>query len=126
MRGLVRVGMVLAGILAGCGGGSSSYGGGMDGGTQCTAATATATTSVRLSGMAFVPSCIRIAPGATITFDNVDAVTHTVTTDASQPESFDQTLAPSQSYPQPFKNQTETVPIHCKIHAGMTATIFVE
>jgi plastocyanin len=118
--------MALAAVVAGCGGSSGYGGGGGGGGTQCTAANATAVTTVTMAGFQFVPSCIRIAPGATITFDNTDTMTHTVTTDAGQPETFDHTLTAGQNVSQPFKNQPETVHIHCNIHAGMTATIFVE
>jgi plastocyanin len=76
-----------AGLAAGCGGGGGGDGGGSP--AACTAASATATTSVSLSGMAFVPTCVKIAKGATVTFRNADAVNHTVTTDAGQPETFD-------------------------------------
>src|SRR5512138_3434649 len=76
---------------AGCGGGSGgAYGTGTGGNkpAACTSATATATTSVSLSGMAFVPPCVKISKGATVTFQNADMVTHDVTTDPGQPETF--------------------------------------
>ena len=72
MRLMLAVAVVsMAGFGAGCGGGSSGYGG--SGGTKpaaCTADGATATTSVSISGMEFVPSCIKVSRGATVTFQN--------------------------------------------------------
>ncbi len=121
--------MSLAGLVSGCGGGSSGYGGGSNPPPTCTAATATATTSVSLSGMSFVPSCVKISPGATITFQNADSIAHTVTTDAGQPETFDSgNLGPpaGAEFQHTFANAAETVHIHCKIHPSMTATIIVQ
>jgi plastocyanin len=93
----------------------------------CTAASATATTSVSLSGMEFVPSCVKVAPGATVTFQNADSVTHTVTTDPGQPETFDSgPLAHAQDFTHTFASTAETVHVHCTIHPTMTATIFVQ
>lgn len=125
MRRLVLVVVALASSAA-CGGGSSGYGGG-GGGAACTAANATATTSVSLSGMSFVPSCIKVSLGATVTFQNADGVSHTVTTDAGQPETFDSgLLAHAQDFTHTFASTAETVHVHCTIHAGMTATVFVQ
>ncbi len=126
---LVSAVVVLVSIVgAGCGGGSSGYG--SSGGNKpaaCSAASATKTTSVSLSGMAFVPSCIAIAKGATVTFQNADMVQHTVTTDAGQPESFDSgPLSTGQDFTHTFASAAETVHVHCSIHPYMTATIFVQ
>ncbi len=125
---IVAVGSMV-GFAAGCGGGSSgSYGG--SGGTKpaaCTADTATATTSVSLSGMAFVPSCIKVSKGATVTFQNADMVQHTVTTDAGQPETFDSgLLSTGQDFVHTFANAAETVNLHCTIHSNMHATVIVQ
>jgi plastocyanin len=118
MRTLV---LAVAALAAGCGG--SSYGGN-DGGSP---GACTATTSVSMNGLEFVPSCVKISPGATITFTNADSVAHTVTTDAGQPESFDSgTLSTGQDFVHTFASSPETVGIHCTLHAGMAATIFVE
>jgi plastocyanin len=138
MLRLALVGMSLAGFAAACGGGGSGggYGGGMGGGgttppstptTGCTATTATATTSISLSGMTFVPSCVKVSPGAMVTFQNADSVTHIVASDPGQPESFDSgDLLPRQDYMHTFVNSAETVHIHCRIHTYMTATIIVQ
>ncbi len=129
MRRLALVVMSLgsiAGFGAACGGGSSGYSPGNKP-AACSATSATATTSVSLSGMEFVPSCVKISKGATVTFQNADTVNHTVTTDAGQPETFDSgPLAPRSDFVHTFANAAETVHVHCSIHAGMTATIFVQ
>ena len=133
MRRLALAVMSLAGFALACGGGSGSGGGGGYGGgggtanppPACSASTATATTSMSMSGMAFVPSCAKITAGQTITFQNADMVTHTVTADAGQTETFDSGfVAPTQEFTHTFAG-AETVHIHCKIH-GMTATVIVQ
>ncbi len=43
-----------------------------------------------------------------------------------QPPAFDDTLGAGGSSSRAFATAGTTVHIHCKIHAGMTATIFVE
>lgn len=117
--------VVAALVAAGCGGSSYDDDGG--GGAGCTAATATATTSVQLAANAFIPSCILVAPSATVTFTNGDSMTHTVTTDAAQPETFDSgNVAPAGTYSHTFASSPETVRIHCQIHAGMRATVVVQ
>ena len=125
---LAVAGVSMAGFGAGCGGGSSGYGG--SGGTKpaaCTADGATATTSVSISGMEFVPSCIKVSRGATVTFQNADMVQHTVTTDPAQPETFDSgPLSTGQNFVHTFANAAETVHVHCSIHPVMHATIIVQ
>ncbi len=128
---MMRLGLAVAAVAgfgAGCGGGSSGYGG--SGGTKpsaCTADVATATSSVSLSGMEFVPSCVKVSKGATVTFQNADTVQHTVTTDAGQPETFDSgPLSTGQDFAHTFASAAETGHVHCSIHANMHATIFVQ
>ncbi len=116
---------------AGCGS-ASSYGGGSGGGGNppaCSASSATATTSVSLSGTSFVPSCIKVTAGSSITFTNTDTATiHTVTTDASQPMTFDSgNLGGGQRFSQTFPS-AGTVDVHCNYHVamGMRATLIVQ
>ncbi len=116
----------LAPLAGGCGGSSVGYGGG-GGGASCTAAVATATNEVSLSGMEFVPSCVKIAPGASITFTNADSVAHTVTTDPGQPEAFNSgPFGMGQTFTHQFASSAETVHVHCSIHPSMTAAIIVQ
>ncbi len=118
----------VAGFVACGGGGTSGYGGG--GTTKpgaCTASNATATTSVSLVQMSFEPPCIKVAPGAMVTFTNDDTTDHTVTTDSGQPETFDSGhIAPGSSYQHTFASTAETVGLHCTIHTFMTATVIVQ
>jgi plastocyanin len=120
----MRASVLVAALVAtACGGSSYDDDGG---GGGCTVDTATATTSVQLVSNAFIPSCIRVAPSATVTFTNTDSMTHTVTTDAGQPETFDSgILAPAATYTHTFAASPETVRIHCELHP-MRATVFVQ
>ncbi len=126
MRRLAIAALISAvGAASGCGGTSYGSGGGLS--STCSAATASATTSVSLMGMQFVPSCVKVAKGAIVTWTNADTLDHTVTEDAGQPEPFDSgTLAPGQTFQHTFNMTTETNAIHCRIHPSMTATVFVE
>ncbi len=128
----VKLMIVAAAVAAaGCGGGLDYGGGGGSGGSvaTCTESTATATTSVSLAGTSFVPSCIKVAAGSTITFTNADgAIVHTVTTDAGQPMTFDSgNVAGGQHFSQAFP-AAETVNVHCNYHVsmGMRATVIVQ
>src|SRR5512142_2358532 len=84
MPRLALVGISLAAVASSSAcGGDSSYGGGGVGNPppSCTAENAPATTSVSMeTGMVYSPSCVKISPGATITFHNADSIAHTVTT----------------------------------------------
>lgn len=116
--------VLLAALAAACGG--SGYGDGGNPPPTCTAESATATTAVSLSASAFVPSCIRVAPGATVTFTNRDAIDHTVTTDPGGPEVFDSgVMAPDADFSHTFASTAEAVGLHCSLHRQMTATVLV-
>jgi plastocyanin len=125
MRRLARAAVIsVLGAAIGCGG--SSYGGGGPSG-GCISAVATATTTVTLQGMQFVPVCVKVAKGATVTWTNADTIVHTVTEDSGQPEPFDSgTLGPGQSYSHTFGQTAATHEIHCRIHGTMTETVLVE
>ncbi len=93
----------------------------------CTAATATATTSVSLAGMMFVPYCVRVAPGAEVTFANLDAVDHTATADAAQPDPFESgLLRPGQRFAHRFGSAAATVRVHCRLHPEMSGIVIVQ
>lgn len=128
MRALF-IALAAAFTASGCGVGPS-YGSGSGGAAaSCSASTATETTSVLLSGTSYVPACIKVPAGATITFTNADAETvHTVTTDPGQPTSFDSgDLAAGQRFSETFPTP-ETVRVHCTYHVamGMRGTILVQ
>jgi plastocyanin len=104
--------------MAGCGGSSNAAPG-------CTVDTALAATSVTISGSAFSSNCIKVAAGTTVTFTNSDIITHTVTADGV-PAAYDSgNLLPGQTY-QHVYGAAGTSTYHCRIHIGMTGTVFVQ
>ena len=126
MNSSKRLALVLGSLvavlaMAGCGGTSPGYGGTV----ACSAATATDTTSVTIQGMVFTPNCIRVTAPATVTFTNSDSLIHTVTADGV-PAAYDSgNLSPGQVYQHVYP-AVGTSTYHCKIHIGMTGTVFVQ
>jgi plastocyanin len=117
------------GGMTGGDGGGGPYGGGGGGGmTGCTATSATATNTVSMQGMAFVPPCVLISKGETVSFTNADTMQHTVSTDASQPEAFDSGLISpgAPAFRHAFASTAETVHVHCNVHSTMHLTVIVE
>jgi len=118
MRGIVPIALAI--LACGCGGGYDSGG---SSAPACSAAIATATTQVDIQGMSFVPSCIKVAAGAVVTFTNKDAVEHTATADGG---SFDTGgLLMNQSSAKTLA-AAGTFPYHCTVHPGMRATVIVQ
>jgi plastocyanin len=118
---LVVGSLVTALSLAGCGGSSPGYGGT----PACTVDTAVAATSVTISGSAFSSNCIKVAAGATVTFTNSDSIIHTVTADGV-PAAYDSgNLSPGQVFQHVYP-AVGTSTYHCKVHIGMTGTVFVQ
>jgi plastocyanin len=128
MRKLVLVAALSAAI--GCGGGSSygGGGGGGGGGAACTSATATATQAVSMSaGMQFIPNCIKISKGSTVTWTNNDVIAHTATSDTAAEPFNSGTSGPGGTFQHAFANVAETVNYHCLIHGPvMSGTVIVE
>jgi plastocyanin len=119
-RFLLGIALVAALASSGCGGDSTYTPGGS---TACTAATATATNTVTMAGMAFSPSCIKVAAGTTVTFTNNDTTTHDVTAnDGSYQSAF---LSPGQSYTRTYAT-AGTSAYHCSIHPSMVGTVIVQ
>jgi len=117
--------MVLAAVaafaLVACGGdddgnggvGSPEPAGGGDGGTGAA--------DITISGLAFNPSTLDVAPGDTISVTNEDGPTHTFTADDG---SFDEELAPGDSADVTVEGESGTeIPFHCEIHPSMTGTL---
>jgi plastocyanin len=128
MKMLLCAAILLAAV--GCGGGSSNGGG--DGNQQpaCTAANAQATTSVAMAnGMLFIPSCIKITRGATVTWTNDDAVTinHTVLSDTAGEPFSSPVVVPGGTFQHTFSNTAQTVRYHCTLHGTvMSGTVVIE
>jgi plastocyanin len=119
-RILLGIAIVAALASSGCGGDSTYTTGGPP---ACTAATATATNTVTMAGMAFSPSCIKVAAGTAVTFTNNDTTTHDVTAnDGAYQSAF---LSPGQSYVRTFA-AAGTSAYHCSIHASMVGTVIVQ
>ena len=78
---------------------------------------------IDISGMAFSPNSITISVGDTITWTNLDSMSHTATGDNSEFDSG--TLGKDQSFSFTFTT-TGTYTYHCAFHSGMTATIIVQ
>ncbi len=92
----------------------------------CTAASATATASVLLGAMQFLPFCTTVGVGVPLTFTNVDSVNHSVTADAGQPEPFESgLLLPGQSFAHTFA-QPETVRVHDRLNPQMSGIVIVQ
>jgi plastocyanin len=79
--------------------------------------------AVSIKNMAFSPSSLSVTAGTTVTWTNNDAMTHTVTADDASFDSGD--LAQGATYTHKFAT-SGTVSYHCKIHAGMTASVTVK
>jgi plastocyanin len=112
---------VAAFALVACGGdddgnggaGSPEPAGGGDGGTGAA--------EITISGLAFKPSTLEVAPGDTIGVTNEDGPTHTFTADDG---SFDEELAPGDSADVTVEGESGTeIPFHCEIHPSMTGTL---
>jgi plastocyanin len=77
---------------------------------------------VILSELIFSPKSLTVSAGTTVTWSNNEAVTHTVTSDATLFDSGD--LTKGQTYKYTFST-AGTYAYHCKYHSGMTGTIIV-
>jgi plastocyanin len=122
----------LVGALAaalGCGSSMGGYGGSGSAApppVACTAANATATSSIEIAGMEFIPACAKVAAGTAVTFTNNDSIAHTVTSDAGQAETFDSgALAQGAKFTHTFAS-AETEAIHCSIHSTMHVTVIAQ
>ncbi len=92
----------------------------------CSAASATATTSILLSGMQFLPFCAAVPVGTEVTFTNADSVNHTVTADQGQPEPFESGLLyPGGHFSHTF-SRAETVRVHCRLNPQMSGVVIVQ
>ncbi len=113
--------LVTAGIFViSCGKSSSGYNSNPGGGTP---PPPPAGNSVSIKDMAFSPATLNVTAGTTVTWTNNDAITHTVTADDA---SFDSgNVAAGATFTHKF-TAAATVSYHCKIHAGMTASVVVK
>jgi hypothetical protein len=97
---------------------------GPDGGGVCVAADPPPVVNVSISGFAFVPANVTIAPGTTVIWTNLDNAPHTAST--TDDGTFDSgTLTNGETYSFTFVGAGNH-PYQCNIHPGMKGTITVE
>jgi plastocyanin len=112
-------------VLAACG--AEPTGGEPRGGVAaaCTADNAKAVTYVTLRSMTFVPSCLKVATHAVVTFRNVDNILHSVTADEGQPGAFDSGPFPKGFLFQHVFDVAGVVQLHSRVQPEMRATVIV-
>ncbi|KUG20199.1 copper binding protein, plastocyanin/azurin family [hydrocarbon metagenome] len=81
------------------------------------------TAAVEMSGLAYQPASITVAPGTTVVWTNQDPEDHTVT---STDGTFDSgTIAPGGEFEYTFTEEG-TYEYYCTLHPSMTGTVVVE
>jgi len=91
--------------------------------TPTTQASPPSPVSVTIQGFAFHPASVTVPAGTTVTWTNLDAVSHTVVSDSSG--KFSSTnLGMEQSYSFTF-TEPGSYPYHCGIHTTMHGTVTV-
>ena len=111
-------------LLAACGDGGSD-----DGASSAGDGGGSEGTTVELTGFAFSPSELTVAPGTEVTFVNNDGAAHTVTEGsdgtAADGARFDQPIAAGAEVTVTF-DEVGTYEITCKLHPSMNMTVTVE
>lgn len=123
MRTIASV-LLIASGLAACGGGNPTEtpppGGGGGGGGS----TPVATTAVTIQGSAFVPSAIRVAPGATVTWTNADNIDHNVSFASTAVTDIGAWSSGARTTTMP--GTAGTYQYSCTLHAGMSGSVQVQ
>lgn len=133
-RNLAALAVVATGLAA-CGGDTSSSSApasSASGGSSATPSSAASPAAgngggnaVTIIGLMFQQGALRVPAGTSVTWTNSDTTTHTVTSDAGDPASFDSgNLAPGKTFSFTFM-APGTYKYHCQIHEFMTATVTV-
>ena len=79
--------------------------------------------TVSIVNMSFTPASITVTPGTTVTWNNIDNMTHTVTADDN---SFDSgNIGAGSSFAKTFP-VAGTFTYHCTIHPSMIGTVVVK
>jgi plastocyanin len=118
----------LAALLACGGGGSDATGPGTTGGTNTggTGGTvAVATTSVDMKNLAFAPSAIKVASGATVTWTNQDGTDHSVIFDGGAVAASG-TVSAGVAKGMVMPTAAGTYAYHCGFHPFMTGSVQVQ
>ena len=120
MRIKLMVVVAAVGLATGCGGSSSSTmspsGGGGGPGAN----------AVFMQSSAFNPTTLTVTAGATVTWTNQDAITHTVTCSSGPGSAFNSGVAPGATFQHTFA-VAGTYEYYCQIHgapgSGMHGTV---
>jgi plastocyanin len=118
-----------AALLA-CGGGGSATGPGTTGGTNTGGNNpggtgAVATTAVDMKNLAFTPSAIKVASGATVTWTNQDGTDHSVIFDGGAAANTG-TVGAGVAKAVVMPTAAGTYAYHCGFHPTMTGTVQVQ
>ena len=108
-------------LIAACGGSSSTA---ATTTTPPVTTTPTVTTSVNISGFAFVPATIQVGSGAVVTWTNSDNVNHNVTFANAAVGATSNFSTGTKTLTMPTAAGTYTY--QCTIHATMTGTVQVK
>ena len=81
------------------------------------------TPAIRIADFAFSPVTLTVSPGSTVTWTNVDATLHTVTSDGT---TFDSGSFGRNSTFQFTASQPGTFQYRCAIHPSMRGTLVVQ
>jgi plastocyanin len=124
MRFKMLVVVAAVGLATGCGGSSSNGYTMSPGGTGGPGANA-----VFMQSSAFNPTTLTVTAGATVTWTNQDAVTHTVTYSSGPGTTFSGSVAPGATFQHTFA-VVGTYEYYCQIHgapgSGMHATVVAQ
>jgi plastocyanin len=126
MRLALRLGIpaLIAGLtFVAC---ASTAGSGTTPAPATSAAAAAKTATVTIKGFAFSPATLTVAKGTTVTFDNQDSTTHTVSSGANRTKDgkFDSQLSGGTETQVTF-DTAGTFAYFCSIHSSMVATVIV-
>lgn len=112
---LLGLPLFMAVLYACSGGGGTPYGTAPKGGGGTPPSGNSA--SINMQSLTFSPQFDTVAVGSTVTWTNKDAVTHTVTADASTQFNSSGDVTASQTYSLTFST-AGTYPYHCKYHGS--------
>ena len=126
MRSLAAISLLLALVLAGCGGLKK---GGLTpvGDDEATKAPSQAqgSANVTMVSIQYEPKTVRVKPGGSVTWVNRDKVAHTVTEGNELYNTFNSgNIAPGKRYSRTFQ-KSRKIGYRCTIHPNMEGTIFV-
>lgn len=120
---LCCVTLCAASALAACGSDTTTHAAASRNG--CSAENAVSANNITVQNFAFVPTCVKVAAGSSLTFINKSVSSHTVSSDTGAPNVFDNTaFDPNGVVTQTFGNAGATG-VHCNYHAQMTMTVIV-